>query len=83
MQGTCYRQLQQYQQSIEVLEKAIDDKSLSADEKMNLHYEKALTHEQAGDVALAKKHYELVSKKNAGFRETKARLEILETLNEI
>ncbi|MDP7039885.1 MAG: tetratricopeptide repeat protein [Myxococcota bacterium] len=83
MQGTCYRQLQQYQQSIEVLEKAINDKSLSADEKMNLHYEKALTHEQAGDVALAKQHYELVSKKNAGFRETKARLEILETLNEI
>ena len=83
MQGICYRQLQQDQQSIEVLEKAIDDKSLSADEKMNLHYEKALTHEQAGDVALAKKHYELVSKKNPGFRETKARLEILETLNEI
>ena len=83
MQGTCYRQLQQYAQALDVLKTAIDEKLLNADQKLSLYYEQALTHEQAGDTAQAKKHYELVSKENPGFRETKTRLEALEALNKV
>ena len=75
--GNSYLHLDKPFEALEYLQKALEDAELSRDERLDILYRLALTHERTGAVSSATEALEQIIRLDPGYRNVKQRLEDL------
>ncbi len=81
MIGLCYREKGAFSEAVQKFKSGLHIASISDAEKLSLYYEIGLTYEALNDVSEALYYFEMVVKKDPGYRDVRSRVEALRRNN--